>query len=211
LSLAMFGLFVIFAIGLVFAGQREFNQEQVELGEPEVSLDEYLTEAHFWEALSENWESEFLQMFSYVFLTVFLVQRGSAESKDPDKHEAVDHDPREVDKRGDVPWAVRRGGLWLRIYENSLFLAFLGLFLFSWALHAMSGARDFSSEQQAQDGASVSTWEYVRTSRFWFESLQNWQSEFLVMGAIIVLTIFLRQRGSPESKPVAASHSSTGN
>jgi hypothetical protein len=211
LSLVMFSLFVVFAIGLMFTGQREFNQEQVEHGEAEVPLDEYVRGAHFWEALSENWESEFLQMFSYVFLTIFLLQRGSAESKDPEKHESVDHDPRDADKRGSVPWPVRRGGLWLRIYENSLFLAFLSLFLVSWLLHAMSGARDFSAEQEAHGAPAVTTWDYLRTSRFWFESFQNWQSEFLVMAAIVVLTIFLRQRGSPESKPVAAPHSSTGN
>ena len=210
LSLVMFGFFVVFAIGLMFTGQREFNQEQVEHGDAELSLGEYVQGAHFWEALSENWESEFLQMFSYVFLTVFLIQRGSAESKDPDTHEVVDHDPRDADKRSRVPWPVRRGGLWLRIYENSLFLAFLSLFLAAWALHGMSGARDFSAEQQAHGGPAVTTWDYVRSSRFWFESFQNWQSEFLAMFAIIVLTIFLRQRGSPESKPVAAPHSATG-
>jgi succinate dehydrogenase hydrophobic anchor subunit len=210
LTLVCFGLFLVFAVGQSLAGHREFNAEQTSHHEPESSYGDYLTSGHFWEALTENWESEFLQMGAYIILTVFLIQKGSAESKDPEKHEAVDHDPREADKRADVPWPVRRGAIWLRLYENSLALAFLVLFLLSIFFHTMSGARDYSAEQAAHGEARVSTLEYARTSRFWFESLQNWQSEFLAVGAIVVLSIFLRQRGSPESKPVAAPHSKTG-
>jgi succinate dehydrogenase hydrophobic anchor subunit len=159
------------------------------------------------EAVTENWESEFLQMAAYVVLTVFLIQKGSAESKDPEKHETVDHDPRTADKRGSVPWPVRRGGIWLRLYENSLFLVFVVLFLISIFFHAVSGSRTYSAEQEEHSQPRVTAAEYVTTSRFWFESFQNWQSEFLAVGAIVVFSIFLRQRGSPESKPVAAQHS----
>jgi hypothetical protein len=147
-------------------------------------------------------------MASYVILTVFLIQKGSSESKDPDKEHAVDRDPAKADKRG-APWPVRRGGIWLRLYENSLFLVFLLLFLLSIVIHAFSGAREYSSEQEEHGEPRVSTVEYVQRSRFWFESFQNWQSEFLAVGSIVLFSVWLRQRGSPESKPVDAPHSET--
>jgi succinate dehydrogenase hydrophobic anchor subunit len=105
---------------------------------------------------------------------------------------------------------VRRGGLVLRLYEHSLSLAFLLLFLVSFTLHAASGARHYSEEQLEHGAPGVSMWEYLGTSRFWFESFQNWQSEFVAIGAMVVLSIFLRQKGSPESKPVDSPHSQTG-
>jgi hypothetical protein len=209
LSLVCFAFFFVFAFLQSVTGHREFNSDQVTHAQPEIGYGDYLTDGHFWEALTENWESEFLQMAAYVVLTVFLIQKGSAESKDPEKHEAVDHDPREADKRANVPWAVRRGGIWLRIYENSLLLVFVVLFLISIFFHAVSGARTYSSEQEEHGQPRVTAAEYARTARFWFESFQNWQSEFLAVGAIVVFSIFLRQRGSPESKPVAAPHSQT--
>jgi hypothetical protein len=179
--------------------------------QPELTLGGYATSGAFWEALTENWESEYLQMAAYVVLTVFLIQKGSSESKDPEKASQVsDRDPRKADKRGNVPWPVRRGGLWLRLYENSLFYVFLVLFLASLALHAVTGSREFSSEQEAHGEPRVSIVEYVQTSRFWFESFQNWQSEFLAVGSIVLFSVWLRQRGSPESKPVDAAHSETG-
>ena len=207
LSVACLALFVIFAIGLALTGHREFNADQVAHHEPTISFWTYLGDSHFWQALSENWESEFLQMGAYVLLTVFLVQKGSAESKDPDEHEAVDDEPDRSDPK--APWPVRRGGVWSKLYENSLLIAFTVLFLASFLLHAVSGAHAFSAEQQAHGEAAVSTLEYFRSARFWFESFQNWQSEFLAVFAIVVLSIFLRQRGSPESKPVGAPHSAT--
>src|SRR5688572_6855452 len=125
LGLTCFAVFIILVIGLVLTGHHAYNAEQEGVGSPRVSFATYLGEGHFWEALFENWESEFLQMAAYVVLTVFLIQKGSSESKDPDKHEAVDDDPRDADKRKPVPWPVRRGGIWLVLYENSLLLAFV--------------------------------------------------------------------------------------
>ncbi len=210
LSLVCFGLFAIFLMGQFFTGFRNYNEEQTSHKQPEVSLGEYTTSGAFWEALSENWESEYLQMASYVILTAFLIQKGSAESKDPDKGvDEADRDPQHVDKHGDVPWPVRRGGLWLRLYENSLFVVFLLLFITSMVIHAFSGARAYSSEQAAHGEPRVSAIEYVQRSRFWFESFQNWQSEFLAVGSIVVFSVWLRQRGSPESKPVDAPHTKT--
>ena len=159
----------------------------------------------------ENWESEFLQMFAFVVLTAFLFQKGSSESKDPDKEEPVDRDPRKSGNKKDAPWPVRAGGLVLVLYEYSLSLAFLLLFLMSFFLHAVGGAAEYN-KSQVEHGIheQLSTFGYMTTSQFWFESLQNWQSEFLAVLAMVVLSIFLRQRGSPESKPVDSPHGETG-
>ena len=157
----------------------------------------------------ENWESEFLQMFAFVVLTAFLYQKGSAESKSLDEPEEVDRDPRESKK--DAPWPVRKGGLVLKLYECSLSLAFLLLFLMSFILHAVGGAKEYNETLREHGSAEVvSTLGYIGTSRFWFESFQNWQSEFLAVGAMVVLSIFLRQKDSPESKPVDSPNSKTG-
>jgi hypothetical protein len=211
LSLILFGLFFFtFLFGQSYAGHQHYNNEQREHGQPTVTYVEYLQGSHFLEATMENWESEFLQMFFFIVLTVFLYQKGSAESKDPHKKEAVDRDPRKSHNKKDAPWPVRKGGVILKIYEHSLSLAFLLLFLGSFFLHAVGGAEEYNSDQ-AEHGSSerVTTIGYMGTARFWFESLQNWQSEFLAVGSMVVLTIFLRERGSKESKPVDAPHSET--
>jgi hypothetical protein len=196
--------------GMLLTGHHTFNADQLEHGESTVSLANYLTHGHFWEGLFENWESEFLQMAAYILLTVYLIQRGSSESKNPDTHEVVDDDPRDADLRKPVPWPVRRGGIWLRLYENSLLLAFTLLFVGSLIGHALGGVADFNAELETHGQAAVSVWGYMTRAQFWYESLQNWQSEFLAVFAIVTLSIWLRQRGSPESKPVAAPHDDTG-
>ena len=210
LSLVMFGLFAVFLVAQSITGFAVYNDEQREHGEETISFPEYLSSGHFIEATFENWESEYLQMGAYVLFTVFLFQRGSSESKDPDKEESVDEDPRQAQDRSDVPWPVRYGGPVLKLYEHSLAIAFVLLFLASFYLHALGGAREYSQEQLAHGGQAVSTWEFLHTSEFWFQSFQNWQSEFLAVFSIVALSIFLRQRGSPESKPVAAPHAETG-
>jgi hypothetical protein len=209
LSSTMFGLFFVFVTAQSIVGLSDYNSTQKEHGRPPVGYGQYLGSGDFVEAVFENWESEFLQMGSYVVLTAFLYQRGSAESKDP---EAEDPDAHygEDRHRADAPWPVRRGGLALKIYENSLGIALLAIFVFSFVLHAIGGAEAYSQEQVEHGEASVSTLQYLGTSRMWFESFQNWQSEFLAIGAMVVLSIYLRQRGSPESKPVAAPHTKTG-
>lgn len=210
LSIVLVSLFLIFWIGQSVAGHREHNSEQRQHGEPEVGYVSYLKSAHFWEATAENWESEFFQMFGYVILTAFLYQKGSSESKKPGETEPVDRDPRRH-KRPDSPWPVRRGGLVLKLYENSLSLAFLLFFLVSITMHAVAGAAVYNDDQAAHGQTEqLSFLQYAGTSRFWFESFQNWQSEFLAIGAMVVLSIFLRQRGSPESKPVDRPHHDTG-
>lgn len=210
LLLVNLALFVAFLIGMVFAGWASNNEELREHGEPPISLGGFLVDGEFYEALFENWESEFLQMGAYVALTIFLFQKGSAESKPLDGPAPQDEDPRAHAKDKDAPWPVRRGGLVLKVYENSLFLLFLVLFIGAFIGHALGGAAAYNEEQALHGGEPVSWLGYIGTSRFWFESFQNWQSEFMVVALLITAGIYLRQRGSNESKPVHAPHAETG-
>ena len=211
LSIVLFLLFFFSVAGQSITGFHEYNEDQQEHKQPVIGFTEYLTSGHFVEAIFENWESEFLQMGMYVLLTAFLYQKGSPESKSLYEKEAVDRDPAKKRKKGkNVPWPVRRGGLVLKLYENSLCIALFALFIISFALHAAGGAKEYSQDQLEHGGQAVSMMQYMGTSRFWFESFQNWQSEFLSVGLLIIFSIFLRQKGSPESKPVDAPHSETG-
>lgn len=211
LSLVLFWLFfVTFIAGQSFAGLRQYNEEQEEHGGEQVQLGEYLRTGHFLESTMENWESEFLQMFIYVLLTAYLYQKGSSESRKLDEENPQDRDPAKSKNKKDAPWPVRKGGLVLKLYESSLALAFLLLFLFSFWLHAVGGAWEYNEEQLQHGQTTVTVLGYMATSRFWFESFQNWQSEFLAIWCMVVFSIWLRQRRSPESKPVDAPHSETG-
>jgi hypothetical protein len=200
LSLVMFGAFVLILCGQIVVGLRVSNDDRMAHGQAAQALAEYLGSGHFIEAVFENWESEFLQMGAFVLLTVKLRQKGSPESKKLEGREAVDEEPDR--RKKDAPWPVRKGGLALTVYQHSLTIALFGLFLLSFWLHALGGATEFSEEQQAHGEQAVTALEYLTTDRFWFESLQNWQSEFLSIGVLVVLSIFLREKGSPESKPV---------
>jgi hypothetical protein len=212
LSIVWLGLFFVALIaGQTVSGYLQYNEEQRDHRQAEVSYFEYLKTPHFVEATMENWESEFLQMFLFITLTSFLYQKGSAESKKLDEEEAVDREPRQSKDKKDAPFPVRKGGVILKLYEYSLSLAFLILFIICFFLHAAGGAREYNQEQLEHGSAGlVSTLQYLAGSRFWFESFQNWQSEFLAVGLMVVLSIWLRQKGSPESKPVDAPHSQTG-
>ena len=211
LSIVVFLAFLLFIWGQSLAGHHQYNEDRKEHSQRAISYPEYLGSSHFLEATMENWESEFLQMFAFVALTAFLFQKGSIESKDPDKPAKVDRNPRKAKNRPNVPWPVKKGGLILTLYEYSLSLAFLLLFLISFLLHAVGGAAEHN-RQQLEHGVQeqLSVVEFIGTSQFWFESLQNWQSEFLAVGSMVVLSIFLRQRWSAESKPVDTPHNETG-
>ncbi len=209
LSITMFALFLVFLAAQSVAGWKVNNSDNQEHRQPPESYTEYLASGAFVEATFENWESEFLQMGAYVLLTAWLIQKGSPESKKPDGDEA-DADPREQRDDPEAPRPVKRGGLLLTLYEYSLTTALFALFLLSFILHALGGHAEFNNQQLQHGQAAVSLWSFVTSSQFWFESMQNWQSEFLAVAALIVLSIFLRQRGSPESKPVAAPHAQTG-
>lgn len=202
---------IIWLAGQTTAGLRSYNAERRQDDQSQISFAKYLTTAHFGEATFENWESEFLQIGMYVILTVKLRQRGSAESKPFDQTSAQDEDPDEHRNDIDAPWPVRRGGFVLSVYKNSLSLVLLVFFAASFLLHALTGSREFNRQQAASESTErVGAWTYLFRSQFWFESLQNWQSEFFSVGAIVILTIYLRQHGSPESKPVHAPHKATG-
>jgi hypothetical protein len=208
LTLVMLGLFAACAAGQVVAGWRVFSDDLVEHGQPAIALQAYVTHGHLWEALFENWESEFLQMSAFVVLTAWLHQLGSPESRRPHVRELVDADPRDFADLPDAPWPVRRGGWILRVYEHSLGAALFLLFVVAFAGHAVGGWRAQVTGVPAQPDLTLL--DYVSSSRFWFESLQNWQSEFFSIGAMVWLGVYLRERGSPESKAVHAPHGDTG-
>jgi hypothetical protein len=204
LSIVMLGLFFLaFLVGQVITGRNEYNEERHKHGEAEVNYGEYLKTGHFAEATAENWESEFLQMFVYVLGTAFLYQKGSAESKDPRKHHAH-KSSRAVTP--DSPWPARRGGWVLRIYEHSLSGALFLLFLIAFTWHARGGLRHYNEERLHDGEPIVGLSDYMTSSRFWFEAFQNWQSEFLAIGVMVLLTIWLREMNSPESKQVQTPH-----
>jgi len=210
LLLANIGLFLAFFGGMVLSGAADYSSDQLAHGQPPVTVLGYLGTGAFLEATFENWESEFLQMGMYVILTVFLFQKGSSESKPVGRDAPQDEDPRTADLTAATPWPVRRGGWVLKLYEHSLSIMFLLLFLASFALHAIGGAEEYSSEQQSHGQPPVTVLAYLATSRFWFESFQNWQSEFLAVAVLVGASVYLRERGSPESKPVAEPHYETG-
>jgi hypothetical protein len=210
LTLTLLAMFAVALAGQMITGLAEFNEEQRAHSQAAVSFGAYLRTGHPWEALFENWESEFLQMAVFVLLTTVLVQKGSPESRRPDVRELVDSDPRYFASDPAAPWPVRRGGWILRIYEHSLGLAFLLLFLIAWAGHALGGFAAYAADEAAHQRPRPVLADYVASPRFWFESFQNWQSEFLAIASMVWLAVYLRQRWSPESKPVHAPHDETG-
>lgn len=208
LSLAFLLLFLASLAGQALLGWKEYNKERTEDHAEALSLKTYLSSGHFIESTFENWESEFLQMALFVILTIFLTQKGSSESKDPDKEEAVDREPDPA--KESAPWPVKRGGLALLLYKHSLTISLLLLFLVSFAAHFYGSLKDEQEQQRLSGQALSSAGQYFTDSRFWFESFQNWQSEFLSVFVLIVFSIYLRQKGSPQSKPVDAANSETG-
>lgn len=208
LSLVFFFLFVFALVGQIIFGLQEHNIELMEQGGASLSLASYLTSGHFLQSTFENWESEFLQMSLFVVLTIFLQQKGSSESKDFDKEEEVDREPSPTKK--DAPWPVKKGGWILSIYKYSLTIAFTLLFLVSFVIHFYGSLKDENAKLALKSLPPESAMEYLTSARFWFESFQNWQSEFLSVLAIVILSIFLRQKGSPQSKPVDAPYYETG-
>ena len=188
-------------------GLHQYNEFLTEHHQSTVGMFVYLKSGHFIEATFENWESEFFQMALFVWFTVFLRQKGSSESKQLTGKEEVDRQPK---KSANAPWPVRKGGLFLTIYKHSLSLSLMILFIISFLLHWYGSNKDFN-EQQILEGKHAETmFEYLSNSRLWFESFQNWQSEFLSVFVIIFLSIYLREIGSPQSKPVDAPHFETG-
>ena len=199
LSIVIVILFLLFLSFQFFTGWHVKNDELLEAHLPQITYLEYLKSPHFMQATFENWESEFLQMGMYVLFTVFLRQRGSAESKSLTEDEDVDREPV---VHGNAPWPVKRGGIILLIYEHSLSIAFGILFLLSFIFHFIGSLNNYNEEQIEKHLYTLKWNEYFLNSQFWFESFQNWQSEFLAVASIVLLSIWLREKGSPQSKPV---------
>ena len=208
LSLVFLLLFIISMSYQICFGMKEHNKELLEKGAASIQLSDYLLSGHFQQSTFENWESEFLQMALFVVLTIFLQQKGSSESKDFEKQEEVDREP--SPKRKNAPWPVKKGGWILSIYKYSLTIVFTLLFIISFFLHFYGSLKDENEQLLMKFLTPQSALAYMGDARFWYESFQNWQSEFLSVFAIVVLSIYLRQKGSPLSKPVDAPHMETG-
>jgi hypothetical protein len=208
LSLVFLVLFLISMIGQIITGLKEHNEEMRNEGGKEVTMGQYLSTGHFIQSTFENWESEFLQMGLFVVFTIFLYQKGSSESKDPDGGEEVDKEP--DSKKKDAPWPVRQGGFILHVYKHSLTIALFLLFMLSFVVHWLGSMKDYNEEQTLKHLHTETALQYLGNSRLWFESFQNWQSEFLSVFAIVLLSVWLRQKGSAQSKPVDAPHHETG-
>jgi hypothetical protein len=195
-------LFIITLAGQVVSGLKEHNKDMNDTGGQPLSIAGYLTSGHFLSSTFENWESEFLQMALYVVLPIFLYQKGSSESKDPDAMEDVDKDPDR--QRAGAPWPVKKGGWILVVYKHSLSIVLFIFFVLSFLLHWHGSMKGYNQEQSLKNLPAVTTGQYLSNSRFWFESFQNWQSEFLSVFVMVILTVYLRQTGSPMSKPIDA-------
>jgi hypothetical protein len=205
-------LFLGALAGQAFAGHADHNAQQVADGLATVSLGHYVTSSSFAVDVAENWQSEYLQFLLYILATVWLLQRGSPESKELGKAGRESDEEQKVGRFADdgSPAAARRGDWVTSLYSNSLGLAMGAIFLASWAAQSAAGTVSFNEQRLAQLQAPVSWGGYVTSAEFWSRTLQNWQSEFLAVGSMAILAIYLRQRGSPESKPVGASHEATG-
>ena len=212
LGLFFLVIFLAALAGQAFTGQDSFNHGQVaQHGDP-ISLWRYVSSSSYWADVLENWQSEYLQFTLYIFVTVWLVQKGSPESKKPEEIGTESDEDQLVGShaRADSPKWARVGGLRTRIYSNSLVLVMLTIWILSWLGQGVAGRIDYNAQQIGDHQAPVGFGTYLTTSDFWNRTLQNWQSEFLAVGSMAVLAIFLRQRGSPESKPVGTAHEATG-
>ena len=212
LTLAFGFVFLATLVGQAFSGVADFNAQQVANGLEQVSLLEYVTSSSFGVDVMENWQSEYLQFFLYIFATVWLVQRGSSESKKPGEEGTESEQEQKIGRHADEdsPAWARTGGLRTAVFARSLGLLMGALFLLTWGASSVAGWAAYNSEQLGEREDPVSYLGYLAAPDFWNRSFQNWQSEMLAVGSMAVFSVYLRQRGSPESKPVGAPHAVTG-
>jgi hypothetical protein len=212
LSLFFLAIFLAALIAQAFVGHDVHNQDALAHGGHEISLWRYVTSSDFGNAVMENWQSEYLQFMLFMLATVWLVERGSPESKPLEKagRESKREQKLEEHATKDSPRWARARGVKRVIYENSLLIVMAIVFFGSWFAQSVTGWTVFNADQTDHHEATLSYFQYIASSSFWEPTLQNWQSEFLAVGSFAALTIFLRQRGSPESKPVGAPHGATG-
>ena len=212
LGLAFGALFLGTLVIQALVGHADFNADQASHHGDPISLWRYVTSSSYGVDVLENWQSEYLQFTLYIVGTVWLLQKGSPESKELDKAGGESDEEQRLGEytTADSPRWARAGGLRTLVYSNSLLLVMGTIFLLSWLGQSITGRVAYNAEQFDHQEAAVSWLQYVATPDFWNRTLQNWQSEFLAIGSMAVLSIYLRQRGSPESKPVGAPHSATG-
>jgi hypothetical protein len=208
-----FGLIFLGALaGQAFAGLHVFNSDAISHGSSEISFWRYVTSSTYAARVMENWQSEYLQFTLYILGTVWLIQRGSPESKEVGKEGRESDQAQQVGghaRRNSPAWA-KAAGFRRAVLSNSLLLVMGSIWLLSWLAQSIAGRGEYNSEQLSHLQDPVSWAAYVGTSDFWERTLQNWQSEFLAVGSMAILSVYLRQRGSPESKPVGAPDDATG-
>jgi hypothetical protein len=213
-GLALFfgAIFLGSLVAQAYTGWHSYNVDQVVHSSPELSFLRYVTSSSFAVAVTENWQSEYLQFTLYILMTVWLLQRGSPESKPLDQGGGQsDEDQRLGEHAGPrSPLWARVGGLRTRLYSNSLVIVMLAIWLGSWFAQSIAGRTEYNAERLSHQVGTISWVHYLGTASFWERTLQNWQSEFLAIGSMAILSVYLRQRGSPESKPVGAPHDETG-
>ncbi|MGW5969731.1 DUF6766 family protein [Streptomyces sp. NPDC055186] len=204
--------FVLALAGQAIAGHADFNDQMAADRLQQVSFGDYLTSSDFAVDVSENWQSEYLQFFLYVGVTVWLLQRGSPESKELHKAGTESDEEQMVGEYAakDSPGWAKAGGWRRAVYSNSLLLAMGTIFILSWLVQSITGTAAYNEQRLRQLQAPLSWADYLGAADFWNRTLQNWQSELLAVASMAVLSIYLRQRGSPESKPVGAAHGATG-
>jgi len=211
LSLFFLVIFIAALVGQAIAGHSLYNQEQAAHGEPTVGIWTYVTSSSFGQAVMENWQSEYLQFSLYILGTIWLVQRGSPESKELDETGLESDRDQKVGRYAlsRSPLWARTGGLRTFLYSNSLLIVMFTIFLGSWFAHSVTGWSAYNADQVEHQQPELSWVQYLGSADFWQTTLQNWQSEFLAVGSMVILSVYLRQRGSPESKPVGAPHDAT--
>jgi hypothetical protein len=212
LSLVFLLLFLGALVGQAIAGHADFNEDQDRHGDPRISLGRYLVSSEFGTAVTENWQSEYLQFTLFILLTVWLVQRGSPESKEPGKKGRESDEDQKVGEHAgeESPRWAKVGGARRILYENSLLIVMGTIWLGSWFAQSVTGVVEYNAERLGHHEDAVSWGTYLTQPDFWEKTLQNWQSEFLAVGSMAILAVYLRQRGSPESKAVGAPHHATG-
>jgi hypothetical protein len=211
LSLFFGVIFLLALLGQALTGAALYNQEQLANGLSEVSFLHYVTSSAFAVDVAENWQSEYLQFVLFIAATIWLVQKGSPESSALDSPGPESDEEQRVGKFAspDSPAWARAGGLKLAVYSNSLLIVMITIFVLSWLAQSVAGVVLYNEEQLANLQDPLSWPEYLVSADFWNRTLQNWQSEFLAVGSMVALSIYLRQRGSHESKPVGAPHTAT--
>ncbi len=211
LTLAFLGLLLGAVIGQAFSGVAELNGEQRATGGATLSLVQYLVSSKFAVDIAENWQSEYLQFALYIVATTWLIQRGSSESKKPDEVGTGSDQEQKIGRYAepDSPAWARAGGWRTALYGRSLGLIMTFFFAMSLLAQSIAGRAAFNNQLLDRDQDTLSWIGYATSADFWNRTLQNWQSEFLAVASMAAFAIYLRQRGSPESKLVGAPHDVT--